>query len=118
MSKHLIQTERIVHGMWKKGQDYWEEYRDIVRICRNMTRMDNGHLELNLARNFMDNKKVFFKNINSKRKTRENVGSLLNGVGALLMKGTEKAELLNQTSEISDPRDNRGSPEKGGLPLC
>ncbi|GAB0208601.1 hypothetical protein GRJ2_003325800 [Grus japonensis] len=42
-----------------------------------------------------DNKKGFFKYISSKRKTRENVGPLLNEVGALVMEDTEKAELLN-----------------------
>ncbi|GAB0209860.1 hypothetical protein GRJ2_003451700 [Grus japonensis] len=42
-----------------------------------------------------DNKKGFFKYISSKRKARENVGPLLNEVGALVMEDTEKAELLN-----------------------
>ncbi|GAB0176369.1 mitochondrial enolase superfamily member 1 [Grus japonensis] len=55
------------------------------------------HLELNLARDVKDNKKGFFKYISSKRKTRENVGLLLNEVGALVTEDTEKAELLNVT---------------------
>jgi len=36
-----------------------------------------------------------FKYVNSKRKTRENVGPLLNEVGALVTGDTEKAEILN-----------------------
>lgn len=56
---------------------------------------DKFHLELNLARDVVDNKKHFFKYINSKRKTRENVGLLLCEVGALVTMVTEKAELLN-----------------------
>lgn len=40
-------------------------------------------------------KKGFFKYMSSKRKTSENMGLLLNEVGALLTKGTRKAELLN-----------------------
>ncbi|GAB0208090.1 mitochondrial enolase superfamily member 1 [Grus japonensis] len=51
--------------------------------------------ELNLARVVKDNKKGFFKYISSKRKTRENVGLLLNEVGALVTEDTEKVELLN-----------------------
>lgn len=51
-------------------------------------------LELSLARDMKD-KKGFFKCMSSKRKTSENVGPLLNEVGALLTKGTKKAELLN-----------------------
>lgn len=52
-------------------------------------------MELNLARDVTDNKKGFFKNISSKRKPKENVSSLLNVVGAMVMKNTEKVELLN-----------------------
>ncbi|PKU37340.1 rna-directed dna polymerase from mobile element jockey-like [Limosa lapponica baueri] len=42
-----------------------------------------------------DNKKGFFKYLSSKRKTKENVGSLMNEVGALVMEDAQKAELLN-----------------------
>lgn len=48
-----------------------------------------------MARDVKDNKKGFFKNTNSKRKPKENVGLLLSEVGALVMKNTEKIELLN-----------------------
>ena len=81
--------------MWKRGQATWEEYRDIVRGCREAMGKSKAHLELNLARGVKDNKKVFFKYINSGRKTKENIGPLLNDVGALVTKGTEKAEVLN-----------------------
>lgn len=47
------------------------------------------HLESKLARDVKDSKKGFFKYISSKRKTRENVGVLLNEVGAVVMKDTE-----------------------------
>jgi len=54
-----------------------------------------AHLELNLARNVKDNRKGIFKYIGRKKKTRDNVGPLLNEVGVLVMEDTEKAELLN-----------------------
>ncbi|GAB0205781.1 mitochondrial enolase superfamily member 1 [Grus japonensis] len=81
--------------MWKKVVATWEEYRDVVRECRDATRKAKAHLELKLARDVKDNKKGFFKYISSKRKTRENVDPLLNEVGALVMEATGKAELLN-----------------------
>ncbi|GAB0183976.1 mitochondrial enolase superfamily member 1 [Grus japonensis] len=81
--------------MWKKGLATWEEYRNVVRVCRNATRKARAHLELNLSGDVKDNKKGFFKYISSKRKTRENVGPLLNEMGALVMEDTEKVELLN-----------------------
>ena len=60
-----------------------------------MTGKSKAHLELNLARGVKDNKKGFFKYISCRRKVKENVGPLLNEVGALVTKDTEKAELLN-----------------------
>jgi len=52
------------------------------------------HLELNLARDVEVNKKDF-KYISSKRKTRENVGLVLNEVGTLVKEDTENMELMN-----------------------
>lgn len=67
---------------------------------------------------------MFFKYISSKKKTRENVGLLMNGVDALVTKDTEKAELLNvffasvltaKASGILAPGDKREILEKGRL---
>ncbi|GAB0203755.1 mitochondrial enolase superfamily member 1 [Grus japonensis] len=98
MSKELLENlkgKKEVYRMWKKGLATWEEYRNVVRVCGDATRKAKAHLELKLARDVKGNKKDFFKYISSKRKTRENVGPLLNEVGALVMEDTEKAELLN-----------------------
>jgi len=98
MSKELLadlRWKRKFHGMWKEGQDTWEEYRNVVRACRDATRKAKVHLELNLTRDVKDNKKGFFKYISSKRKTRDNVGLLLNEAGVLVMEDAEKAELMN-----------------------
>lgn len=43
-------------------------------------------MKLNLARDAKDNKKGFFKYINNRKKTKENVGLVLNKVGALVTK--------------------------------
>lgn len=43
----------------------------------------------------MGNKKGSYRYHSSKRTTRENVGLLRNGAGALMTKDTEKAEALN-----------------------
>jgi len=92
------QVEEKVHRTWKEGQATWEEYRNVVRTCREATRKARVHLELNLARDIKDNKKGFFNYISSKWKTRDNVGSLLNEAGVLVTEDAEdaeKAELLN-----------------------
>ncbi|GAB0177889.1 mitochondrial enolase superfamily member 1 [Grus japonensis] len=98
MSKELLEKlkrKKEVYRMWKKGLAIWEEYSNIVRVCRDAVRKAKAHLGLNLARDVKENKKGFFKYISSKRKTRENVDMLLNEVGALVMEDTEKVALLN-----------------------
>ncbi|GAB0179989.1 mitochondrial enolase superfamily member 1 [Grus japonensis] len=98
MSKELLEKlkgKKEVYSMWKKRLTTWKEYRNVVRVCRDAMKKGKAHLELNLARDVKDNKKGFFKYISSKRNTWENVGPLLNEVGALVMEDTEKAELLN-----------------------
>ncbi|KAK4832432.1 hypothetical protein QYF61_023156, partial [Mycteria americana] len=52
-------------------------------------------MELSLARNVKGNKKRFYKYINNKRKTKENMGPLLNEAGALMTKDTEEPEVLS-----------------------
>ena len=74
---------------------YYQCYRNAVRACRDATRKAKAHLELDLARNVKNNKKGFFNYIRSKKKARDNVGSLLNEAGALVTEDAEKAELLN-----------------------
>jgi len=49
--------KRKIHGMWKEGQATWEEYRNVVRACKDATRKAKAHLELNLARDVKNNKK-------------------------------------------------------------
>jgi len=98
MSKELLvelRQKRKVYRMWKEGQATWEEYRNVVRACSDAMRKAKVHLELNPARDVKDNKKGFFNYISNKRKARDNVGPLLNEVGALVTEDTEKAELLN-----------------------
>ena len=90
-----IRWKRKVHGMWKEGQATWEEYRNVVRACRDATRKAKAHLEVKVARDVKNNKKYFFKHISSKRKARDNVGPLLNEARVLVTEDAEKAELLN-----------------------
>jgi len=84
-----------IHGMWKEGQVTWEEYRNVIRACRDAMRKAKAHLELNLAGDVKHNKNGFFNYISSKWKTRDNVGPLLNEVGVLVTEDAGKAELLN-----------------------
>ena len=50
--------------------------RKFVRACRNATKKAKVHLKLNLMKEAKNNKKGFSKHVNSKRRTRENVGPL------------------------------------------
>lgn len=57
--------------MWKRSLDTCKKYRNIARSRRDTTKKAKAHLELNLVREVKDNKKDFFKHVNSKRKIRE-----------------------------------------------
>jgi len=49
MSKALLaelRWKRKVYGMWKGRQATWEEYRNVVRACREATRKVKVHLKL------------------------------------------------------------------------
>ncbi|PKU48018.1 rna-directed dna polymerase from mobile element jockey-like [Limosa lapponica baueri] len=81
--------------MQKKGLTAWEDYKNAIRVCRDEMRKAKASLVLKLARDIMVNRKGFFKYIEGKRKTRENVGPLLNETGAMVI---EKAEDAAQTS--------------------
>ena len=55
-----IQMEEV-YGMGKRGLAAWEEYRNIVRACRDATRKAKTHLELNLLTEEKDKKKSLFE---------------------------------------------------------
>jgi len=73
------------------------------------------------------NKKGFYKYINSKRKSGENMSLLLNRTGDLVAKVTEKADVLNATFtsvftgkinfQDSQTPETRGSLRQGRLTL-
>ena len=52
-------------------------------------------IELNLAAGVKGNKKLFYKYINTNRRTRENLHSLLDEAGNVTTEDKEKAEVLN-----------------------
>lgn len=52
-------------------------------------------MELNLTRDTIDNKTGLYRYIGDKRKSKENVGLLLNEMEGLVTQGMEKAEVLN-----------------------
>lgn len=66
-------------------------YKEVVGICREKTRKAETKLELNLTAIVKENKKLFYKCINSK----ENLQPLLDVVGSMTIDDKEEAEDLN-----------------------
>uniref|UniRef100_A0A493T5Q6 Reverse transcriptase domain-containing protein n=1 Tax=Anas platyrhynchos platyrhynchos TaxID=8840 RepID=A0A493T5Q6_ANAPP len=90
-----LRRKKRVYNLWKIGQATKEDYKDVARLCRDKIRKAKAHLELNLATAVKDNKKRFYKYINTKRRTRENLHPLLDVGGNLVTRDEEKAEVLN-----------------------
>ena len=74
----------------------WEEYRAIVRVCRDRIRKAKALVELNLARDVKDNKKGFYRYIGRRRQAKECVPPLMKGNGDLASSYVEKAEVINE----------------------
>ncbi|KAK4817900.1 hypothetical protein QYF61_002284 [Mycteria americana] len=54
-----LRKKRRVYDLWKKGQATQEDYKDVMRFCREKIRRAKAHLELNLPTAVKDNKKMF-----------------------------------------------------------
>ncbi|KFZ64518.1 hypothetical protein N321_13384, partial [Antrostomus carolinensis] len=106
-----LRKKRRVYHLWKKGHATQEEYRDLIRLCRENIRKAKPQLELNLATVVRNNKKCFYKYINNKKRGKENLHPLLDSEGNIATKDEEKAEVLNPffasvfNSQTSYPQD-------------
>ncbi|KAK4828700.1 LOW QUALITY PROTEIN: hypothetical protein QYF61_000538 [Mycteria americana] len=90
-----LRKKRRVYSLWNKGRATQEDYKGVVRLCREKIRRAKTQLEVNLATAIKDNKKYFFKYISSKRRAKENLQPLVDGGGNTVTKDEEKAEVLN-----------------------
>ncbi|KAK4822413.1 hypothetical protein QYF61_015160 [Mycteria americana] len=90
-----LKRKKKLYDLWKQGQASQEDYRAVVRICREKTRKAKAELELKLASVVSDNKKGFFKYVNSKRRSKENIGQILVEDGDLTNRNEEKVEAFN-----------------------
>jgi len=68
-----LRGKKELHREWKQGQVTWEEYRDAARLCRDGVRKTKAQMELNLARDAVNNKKGFYRHVSQKRKVKESV---------------------------------------------
>ncbi|KAK4830736.1 LOW QUALITY PROTEIN: hypothetical protein QYF61_013186 [Mycteria americana] len=91
----LEQWKRNEYGHFKQGQATQEDYRDTVHHSRKKIHAAKAQLEFKLASTVNDNKKSFFKNVNSKRRIRDNIGPLLDEVGHLTNREIDKEKMFN-----------------------
>ena len=105
----------FVYHLWKKGQATQEEYRDLVRSCREEIRKAKAQLELNLATIVRYNKKCFYKYVNNKKRAKENIYPLFDTEGNIATRDEEKAEVLN--AFFTSVLNSETSYPQGTLPL-
>ena len=95
-----------------------EKCRATIPSCRDEVRKTKADPQLKLARDVKSNRKGFYKYINSKRETRENMGLLLNRAREQVTNHTEEAKVLNAffASVFTDKTDlqESQSPETRG----
>jgi len=56
-----LRNKRKVYGLRKSGQETYDNYKYVVKLCRKKIRKPKAHLELNLATKFKDHSKYFYK---------------------------------------------------------
>ena len=54
-----LKCKKEMNHQWNQGHVSWEEYMDAARMCREWIRKAKVHLELNLARDIMNNKDFY-----------------------------------------------------------
>ena len=91
-----MREKREMYRKWKQGCVFWEEYRAVVRVCRDRIRKAKAQMELNLVRDATDNKKGFYRYIGRRRQAKESAPPLMKGNGELASPDIENAEVLNE----------------------
>ncbi|KAK4832343.1 hypothetical protein QYF61_021872 [Mycteria americana] len=87
-----LRRKKKLYDLWKLGGASEEDYRAVVCIRKEKTRKAKAQLELKLASVVSDNKKGFFKYVNSKRRSKGNIGPILVEDGHLTNMDEEKAD--------------------------
>lgn len=83
-----------MYRLWKYSQVTQEDCRDAVHKCMEKICTAEAQLELKLASAVVGHKKGF-KHVNSKRKTKGNIGLLLDEVGHPTSRDEDKAQTFN-----------------------
>ena len=85
-----MRKRESTYRLWKEGQATQNEYKEVVTMCRGEIRKAKAQLEFNLAAGVKRNKKLFYKYIDSKRRTKENIHSLLDEAGNVTTEDKQK----------------------------
>ncbi|KAK4831483.1 LOW QUALITY PROTEIN: hypothetical protein QYF61_017984 [Mycteria americana] len=91
----LLLTLDLSSALAELRQPTQEDYKIVVRLCREKIRRAKAQLEFNLATAVKGNKKCFYKYISNKRRAKENLHPLLDAGGNTVTKDEERAEVLN-----------------------
>jgi len=72
-----------------------EDYKDVVRLCREKIRRVKAQLEFNMATVIKDNKKCFYKYTSNKRRAKENLHVLVDEGRNIMTEDEEWVQVLN-----------------------
>jgi len=86
-----LRKRKRMYDLWRNRQATQEDYKDVMRLCREKIRRAKAQLELNLSTAVKDSIKCFYKYIHNKRKAKENLHPLLDAGGNIVTMDEEKA---------------------------
>ncbi|KAK4828562.1 hypothetical protein QYF61_027531 [Mycteria americana] len=113
----ISSTTRDIYQKYKKALS--EPGLTTSKPIWEKIRAAKARLEFKLASTAKDNKKGFFKYVNSKRRTRANIGVLLDEVGHLKNRDVDKAEMFNAFfTSVFNTNDGPGDPWSPALEDC
>lgn len=90
-----LRSKRKVYVHYKQGRLIWEDYWSSIRYCREIICAAEAQLQLTLASTMEHNENGFLKYVNSNRRSRDSISSLLDDDDHNTNRYIGKTEIFN-----------------------
>ena len=111
---NLIKRKKRAHIKYLNSKSNWDKlsYHSIRNQVTSSVRNDRIAFERNISTEIKNNNKVFWRYVNSQRKSKTNIPDLKRKDGTLATEDQEKAEILNeQFTSVFTKEDTQNKPD-------